>query len=600
MRLIFLGPPGVGKGTQAKQICEHYKIIHLSTGEILRKEIFDKSLVGNEAKTYIDNNGIIQTAAINESAFDNSFGTKGLMLSQSSTNLNFPSNSIIYLQAIDNVASDPSIISGQNWNLLSETNTTITHFFRTNDISFTNGLIYTESIIVKRDTAQFIQMLFPSAFFGGTNYANFDVLNGEVSAQAGLIRADITPLGDNTYRISITAQATASGTGTAFCVMIPSGNSARFLSHAGDANRKIKVIGLQVEQKSYPTPYIPTISAPSTRAVDKLLIDTPAFDKFIKQGKGTFVIDFMTFGASSASQLLLQMPDQSGGRLYIEMYNNGSLNLVVNVGGANKLFQFGTVSPFKLYRLIFAYQDNDMVVTLSNGFKKDDTTFAIPTNYSKLALGSTDGNGNLAANVLFREVKYYPERMSNSFLTTLKDLVTGGDSYTDGAGGIGIRQSLTSLGYDYWNTAIGGSTLEDAVTRLETLKPRKTVIFCDGSVNGHGTIAQDIALYQRAYDACGGKIVFISPCLYPNLAGNSDGQYTLDLTEAMIAQFGSDRVVDATNIARSLSGMTFANPNDTNDAEYANAAYTGLFQADNVHPGLNLTNAWTQAALNLI
>ncbi|MDG2366272.1 MAG: adenylate kinase [Candidatus Marinimicrobia bacterium] len=59
MRLIFLGPPGVGKGTQAKQICEHYKIIHLSTGEILRKEIFDKSLVGNEAKTYIDNGNLV-------------------------------------------------------------------------------------------------------------------------------------------------------------------------------------------------------------------------------------------------------------------------------------------------------------------------------------------------------------------------------------------------------------------------------------------------------------------------------------------------------------------------------------------------------------
>ena len=46
MHLIFLGPPGVGKGTQAKKVCDHYKIIHLSTGEILRKEISDKSEVG--------------------------------------------------------------------------------------------------------------------------------------------------------------------------------------------------------------------------------------------------------------------------------------------------------------------------------------------------------------------------------------------------------------------------------------------------------------------------------------------------------------------------------------------------------------------------
>ena len=59
MYLIFLGPPGVGKGTQAKKVCEHYKIIHLSTGEILRKEISDKSEVGNQAKTYIDNGNLV-------------------------------------------------------------------------------------------------------------------------------------------------------------------------------------------------------------------------------------------------------------------------------------------------------------------------------------------------------------------------------------------------------------------------------------------------------------------------------------------------------------------------------------------------------------
>ena len=59
MRLIFLGPPGVGKGTQAKKVCEHYKIIHLSTGEILRKEISNKSEVGNQAKTYIDNGNLV-------------------------------------------------------------------------------------------------------------------------------------------------------------------------------------------------------------------------------------------------------------------------------------------------------------------------------------------------------------------------------------------------------------------------------------------------------------------------------------------------------------------------------------------------------------
>ena len=54
MNLIFLGPPGVGKGTQAKLLCEKYSILHLSTGDLLRSEIIEKTEIGNLAKSFID------------------------------------------------------------------------------------------------------------------------------------------------------------------------------------------------------------------------------------------------------------------------------------------------------------------------------------------------------------------------------------------------------------------------------------------------------------------------------------------------------------------------------------------------------------------
>ena len=54
MRLILLGPPGVGKGTQAKQLKEYFNIIHLSTGDILRGEIESQSSIGEEAQTFMD------------------------------------------------------------------------------------------------------------------------------------------------------------------------------------------------------------------------------------------------------------------------------------------------------------------------------------------------------------------------------------------------------------------------------------------------------------------------------------------------------------------------------------------------------------------
>ena len=54
MRLILMGPPGVGKGTQATNLKDHYEIIHLSTGDILRAELSAKTELGKKAKKYMD------------------------------------------------------------------------------------------------------------------------------------------------------------------------------------------------------------------------------------------------------------------------------------------------------------------------------------------------------------------------------------------------------------------------------------------------------------------------------------------------------------------------------------------------------------------
>ena len=46
MNLVFLGPPGAGKGTQAVGVCEKYGLPHISTGDILRSEIKQQTKLG--------------------------------------------------------------------------------------------------------------------------------------------------------------------------------------------------------------------------------------------------------------------------------------------------------------------------------------------------------------------------------------------------------------------------------------------------------------------------------------------------------------------------------------------------------------------------
>ena len=54
MKLMFVGPPGAGKGTQAVAISEKLGIVHISTGDMLREEMKNATELGMQAKAYID------------------------------------------------------------------------------------------------------------------------------------------------------------------------------------------------------------------------------------------------------------------------------------------------------------------------------------------------------------------------------------------------------------------------------------------------------------------------------------------------------------------------------------------------------------------
>ena len=64
MRVIFLGPPGVGKGTQADFIAQKYQIPKLSTGDLLRESVTNETPLGKEAKGYMSRGELVPDAVV--------------------------------------------------------------------------------------------------------------------------------------------------------------------------------------------------------------------------------------------------------------------------------------------------------------------------------------------------------------------------------------------------------------------------------------------------------------------------------------------------------------------------------------------------------
>lgn len=80
--LILFGPPGSGKGTQSDKLVEKYGLKHLSTGNLLRQEMAEKTPLGIEAKSFIDKGQLVPDEVVIgmvDSYFDQHKGARGFL-----------------------------------------------------------------------------------------------------------------------------------------------------------------------------------------------------------------------------------------------------------------------------------------------------------------------------------------------------------------------------------------------------------------------------------------------------------------------------------------------------------------------------------------
>jgi adenylate kinase len=66
MRLVLLGPPGGGKGTQAKRLAEAFHVPHIATGDLFRAEMAQETTLGKLAKSYISRGDLVPDEVVND------------------------------------------------------------------------------------------------------------------------------------------------------------------------------------------------------------------------------------------------------------------------------------------------------------------------------------------------------------------------------------------------------------------------------------------------------------------------------------------------------------------------------------------------------
>lgn len=105
MRLVFLGAPGAGKGTQAKKLVEKYGIPQISTGDLLRAAVANETPLGKEAKAYMDKGELVPDPVVLGMVKDRISQDdckKGFILD------GFPRN-VIQAEALDKMLSEMNI-----------------------------------------------------------------------------------------------------------------------------------------------------------------------------------------------------------------------------------------------------------------------------------------------------------------------------------------------------------------------------------------------------------------------------------------------------------------------------------------------------------
>jgi len=366
---------------------------------------------------------VLQTASAGQARFDHNPTTGeslGLLIEEARTNLLTYSNDLSNAAwAKDSCTVSSNVVIAPDGTLTGDKIVSASATAQTgvggSSVTVT-AADHTATFFVKQSEAQFVQILWTSSL--STNYANFDILNGTVTAGT-YTSASITLVGNGWYRISITSTLSAA-TGRPYLWLINSGASARSASYTGNGWNGIYVWGGQLEAGSFATSYIPTVASTVTRNADAASMTGTNFSSWFGNGEGTVYTEFAKFGVKAYGYLysisngatneeISLNFDSAGTILYARIYSGGGYQMQATLTSS--------VTDNVFYRNSFGFEVNNSAASWNAGAVVTDSVCTIP-NCNALVLAASAAGSDIQS-CRIKKFAFYPQRVSNTNLVAL-------------------------------------------------------------------------------------------------------------------------------------------------------------------------------------
>ena len=276
---------------------------------------------------------------------------------------------------------------------------------------------YVLSTFAKKGGLNWIRLRCLGFDAGANNNCYFDLENG-VKGTNTFDNADIEDYGNGWYRIWVEFTSSTDLIGTCYIysadadedVIIPSG-----------ASNYISVFGAQLEEGSYPTSYIPTYGAASTRGADAC--SKTGISSLIGQTEGTLFLDFVLDSVDGGNDFRLDITEGTSidNEIFIGM-TNGYLRAVIKAS-ASVVYDSGNISATvgTRYKMAMAYANNDVALYI-NGTQEDTSSSATIPNTDEITIGNRTDSKAMVVKESVNQALLFPTRLSNTQLAELTTL----------------------------------------------------------------------------------------------------------------------------------------------------------------------------------